>query len=333
MARTPTVWLRKDNGFFYTTLRGEKIKLSQDRKEAQKLFHTLMAKDEKPTGPAISMTFRWLADLYLDEVQRIRRPNTYRVYRYVLQTFCDRVGGKRVADLRVLHATEWVNAHEWNESTCCSARTALLACLNWGVTQGHIDSHPLQKLKRGSHKRRERVLTPEERQKIRDGVKPDFRDFLFALEQTGARPFSEMARITAAMVDWQTSTITLTEHKNAAKGKPRTIYLTPEVMALLERLARERPTGLLFRNSKGNIWTSHDATRRLHHITDKLGLARATIYAFRHSAITEALERGLTANVIAELVGNSAITITRNYDHLSTKRQTMLDAARKAVGG
>jgi integrase len=279
------------------------------------------------------MTFRKLADLYLEEVQRIRKPNTYRIHKYVLQTFCDRIGKKRVADLRVLHVTEWINASKWNESTACSARTTLLACLNWGVNQGYLDAHPLGKLKRGSHKRRDRVLTPEERQKIRDNIKPDFRDFLFALEQTGARPFSELARLTASMVDWETNTISLKEHKNAAKGKSRTIYLTPAVVDLLKRMAEKHPTGLLFRNSRGKVWTSHDATHRLHYITDKLGIPRATIYAIRHSAITEALERGLTANVVAELVGNSAITITRNYDHLNTKRQAMLEAARKAVGG
>jgi integrase len=244
VARNAGIWLRKDNGFFYTTLRGEKIKLSQDRKEAQKLFHGMMAKDEEPSGTSISMTFRALADLYLDEVQRIRKLNTYRLHKYTLQTFCDRIGKKRVADLRVLHATEWVNAHTWNESTCCTARTTLLACLNWGVTQGYIDRHPLAKLKRGAHRRRERVLTPDEPQKIRDGVKPDFREFLLALELTGARLFSELATLTAEMIDWESNTITLKEHKNAAKGKTRTIYLAPAMDELLTRLPNSSPATL-----------------------------------------------------------------------------------------
>jgi site-specific recombinase XerD len=142
----------------------------------------------------------------------------------------------------------------------------------------------------------------------------------------------ELAKVTAAMVDWETSTITLKEHKNDGKGKGRTIYLVPEMVALLRRLADEHPTGLLFRNNRGKIWTSHDATRRLHFCTERLCIPRGTIYAVRHSVITEALERGLSANVVAELVGNSAITITRNYDHLHTKRQAMLEAAKKAVG-
>ena len=80
------------------------------------------------------------------------------------------------------------------------------------------------------------------------------------MELTGARPFSELARITAAMVDWKDETISFGELKNEKKGKTRTIYLDPDMMALLRRLAVKHPTGVLFRNTKGKIWTSHDAT-------------------------------------------------------------------------
>jgi integrase len=253
------------------------------------------------------------------------------MHKYLLQSFCDKVGKRRVSDLKVLHVTEWVNGQDWNESTGCSARSTLLACLNWGVDQGYIESHPLTRLKRGSHKRRERVLTVEEREAIKAGVKPDFRDFLFGLEQTGARPFSELATLTAAMVDWDSNTVTLKEHKTAGKGKSRTIYLTPGLVEMLRRLEKQYPTGLLFRNSRGKIWTSHDATRRLHYITDKLGLEKATLYAYRHTFLTDALSKGMSADVLAELAGNSAITIARNYSHLSKKRDAMLAAAQNAV--
>ena len=39
----------------------------------------------------------------------------------------------------------------------------------------------------------------------------------------------------------------------------------------------------------------------------------------------------MTANVVAELVGNSPLTIARNYDHLNQKTKTMLEAAKQAV--
>jgi integrase len=133
------------------------------------------------------------------------------------------------------------------------------------------------------------------------------------------------------MIDWEGGTIVFKDHKNAGKGKTRTIYMTPDLVALLRRLTRVHPEGLSFRNSKGHVWTSHDATRRLHYATDKLGLPRASLYAYRHTFLTDALSKGMSADVLAELAGNSAITIARNYSHLSKKRAAMLAAARQAV--
>lgn len=331
MSRPPTVWLRSQDQFFYTTIKREKIKLSQDKKEANRLFHELLAKHEEPAGSNISPTFKKIADLFLDESEKNKKPTTYRMAKYFLQSLVDRIGKKRIVDLRILHVTEWINAQDWNDSTQCSARSTVLAALNWAVTQGYIESHPLTKLKRGSHKRRERYLTTEERKAIRGFVKPDFADFLLALELTGARPFSELATLKADMINWTTNTIPFAEHKNEGKGKTRTIYISPQLAELLKRKCEERPQGYLFINRNGGAWTSHDATRRLHYATTKLKMPRATIYAFRHAFISDALGKGLSANVIAELCGNSPVTIARNYDHLSKKRETMLNAAIVAV--
>ena len=64
----------------------------------------------------------------------------------------------------------------------------------------------------------------------------------------------------------------------------------------------------------------------------RLGIARFNPYSYRHSYITEALERGLTADIVAELVGNSPKTIAKYYSHLESKRNTLRESARKAVG-
>lgn len=334
MPRVHKVWKRKQDGWYYVKIAGKHVKLSTDRKEATLAMHSLLAQKETPTesssNRAIS-TFRKAADLYLDNSERVNKLTTYRMHKIYLQSFVDRIGKMRVSDLKVHHVNEWIVATGWGQSTACSARGTVLACLNWAVEQGYVAGHPLGKMKRGSHRRRERVFTAEELKRIREAVRPDFSDFLLALELTGARPFSEMATVTAAMVDWSEETIRFTDHKNQKKGKSRTIYLVPDMIALLQRMAVRHPTGLLFRNSKGNAWTSHDATRRLHHATAKLGIPRGTIYAVRHLLITSALERGLNANVIAELVGNSPITIARHYDHLSKQKATMKAAALKAV--
>jgi integrase len=352
LARPTSIWLRSADNHWYVTVDRKKIKLSLEKKEATRLFHELLSKHQEPSGSNVSPSFRKLADLFVDESQRTKKDTSYRIIKYGLQSFCDHIGQKRIADLKVHHVSTWVGEHQrpskegektrngkhwkrrvpWNDSTACTHRTNLLACLNWAVNQGYIQSHPLTKLKRGTHSRRERYLTLDERKKIRENVKPDFADFLIALDLTGARPFSELATITAEMIDWQTKTIRFKHHKTEKKGKSRTIYISPPLAELLKRKIVEHPTGLLFRNQASNIWKSHDATRRLRYVTDKLGIPRATIYAYRHAMISDSLAKGLSANVIGELVGNSPIVIARNYDKLHQKPDVMLEAAARAAG-
>jgi hypothetical protein len=207
MPRPTSIWLRAQDNHWYVTFHGEKKKLSPDKKEATRLFHELLSKHQEPAGTSVSPSFSRIAELFLDESEKTKKPNTYRLLRSTLQSFIDHLGQRRVSDLKVHHVSAWVSEHQrpsgagekvkngkhkrkripWNDSTACSARSTVLACLNWGVTQGYITSHPLTKLKRGTHARRERYLTPDERKRIKENVKPDFADFLLALELTGAR--------------------------------------------------------------------------------------------------------------------------------------------------
>lgn len=359
MARKNGVWKRKGTDWYYTnhwdakSQKWKKVRLSQDRAEAERLMFGLLAQEEPEETPSslVSPTFRKLADQFYENSLQVNKPTTWRMHKIYLQSFLDHVKKKRVKDLKVHHVSEWITKTGWGESTACSARGTVLAVLNWAVEQGYIDRHPLAKLKRGSHKRRERVFTTEELDRICKFVKPDFSAFLRALELTGARPFAELAFVTAttkgweehisvavgkrwkgplpkpAVVDWKEKTITFDEHKNERKGKTRTIYMTEALVELLKKQAELHPTGLLFRNVKGKLWTSHDATRRLLYATETLGIPRGTIYAVRHKLINDGLAMGMSANVIAELVGNSPVTISRHYDHLSKQKKTMLKAA------
>lgn len=333
MPRPNKVWKRKGTDWYYAKVGGKKVRLATDRAEAERLMHRLLA-EEKPAeavNAAVFPTFRKLADDFLARSQRDNQPNTFKMHRIYLQSFVTRVKGKRVNDLKVRDVADWIASTGWGESTACSGRGTVLAVLNAAVELGDIPHHPLKALKRGSHKRRERVFTTDELTRIKAFTNPFFADFLVGLELTGARPYSELAKVTAAMVDWDKKTITFAEHKNEKKGKTRTIYLVPDMLTLLRRLAKQHPTGLLFRNTRAKIWASHDATRRLHYCTGKLGIPRGTIYAVRHKVISDGLEKGLNANVIAELVGNSPVTISRHYDHLSKRRAAMLEAAQRVV--
>ena len=61
---------------------------------------------------------------------------------------------------------------------------------------------------------------------------------------------------------------------------------------------------------------------------------RYSLYTFRHSWCTHALERGVDAVTVATLMGHKDTTmISRHYAHLMQRRDHLRDSVRKAVGG
>lgn len=331
MPRQPGIWFRAQDAFYYTTIKKKKIRLATDKAEARKALYEILARPDTAPVTTSRISFRTLADRFLTHCQTMA-VSTFRTRRLYLQSFCTHLGKRVVSELRVEHVSAWEakNPH-WTSSTRATTRSILKACLNWGVDQGIIDANPLTRLKPGGFARRDRILTSDERLRIKAAVTPQLRDFLEALELTGARPFAEVAILTAAMIDWESGTIPLLKHKNAKKGKTRTIYLTPPLEALLRQKTAEHPTGLLFRTKRGRQWTDAFLCVWMRKLEAELKIPRITPYAWRHSAVTTALEKGLTADVVGELVGNSAATIAKHYSHLDQKKTAMKAAAWKAV--
>ncbi len=314
-----------------TTIGGKQTKLATDKAEARKALYELLARPDTAPVTTSRLSFRTLADRFIGHCQAMAA-STFRTRRLYLQSFCTHIGKRPVSELRVEHVSAWeAKNHHWSASTRATVRSILIACLNWAVGEGIIGTNPLTRLKPGGYARRDRILTPDERVRIKAAVTPQLRDFLDALELTGARPFSEVAVLTAAMIDWGSGTIPLLKHKNAKKGKARTIYLTPPLETLLRRKVEEHPTGFLFRTQRGRQWTAAFLCVWMRKLEAELKIPRLTPYAWRHSAVTTALEKGLTADVVGELVGNSPATIAKHYNHLDQKKAAMRATALKVV--
>ncbi len=333
MSRPASIWLRQQTGYYYVTFRGEKVRLSKDKKEAERLFHELMARKPEEAAPALGVSFRKLADEYLIHTQGTKGEHTFNHQVKVLGEFCQHIKGARAVELKGHMVLAWLaKKPTWNDSTKSLARKVLKAVCNWGVKNGYLDDHPLKKLPSGKAKRRERILTPVEWQKIREFVSPAFADFLSVVSQTGARPYSEVAKLRAKHINWQDNTATLTDHKNAAKtGKPRVLYFTDESLAILKRLAGEYPAGPLFRTTRHSEWSRVSAWKWFHEIEKRLGI-KAHCYALRHTRITEAIINGVPVEVVAELVGNTPQVIHAHYAHVAKNKAALLAAAKKAAG-
>jgi integrase len=334
MPREAKIWQRAQDGWYYCKHKGKQVKLSRDKKEAQTAFHELKSKKEDDEPKAYRPSFRKLADQYLEFTKQTKSERTYEHQLYFLQRFCDHVKSKRAAELKPADVTGWIlKETTWGYNTQVTARGLVVACLNWAIEQGFLIYSPLARMKVGQMRGRERILTKGERERILAAVKHNetFRLFLQFLEQTGARPYSEVAQITAEMIDWDEGCIPLAKHKNARKGKKRCIYLTEAAKAILRGLCEKRPSGPLFRTRNGQAYNRGNIIKAFRRLEKRLGIARFNPYSYRHTYITDALERGLTADIVAELVGNSPKTIAKYYSHLESKKNTLREAARKAV--
>lgn len=332
MSRPNTVWRKKNSEWYYTTFQGKQVKLAKDRAEAVRAMHQLLAAEAEPDVVRGRPMFKALANDFLEFSHESNTAGTFDGHRRYLQSFAVLVKSRRAPDLRGEDVTKWFRANPaWGQSTRTLATQSLKACLNYAVTQGRISANPLAKVRHSGMKRRERIVTPEEKALIRKRASGTFKDFLFALEQTGARPFSEIGRLEARFVDWEKGIAELPEHKNRRKGKRRTLYFTPALAAVLKRLAGKHPEGLLFRNRYGNPWDRQAWYKWSKLFERDLGVKGVTAYSYRHAYATEAIMKGVPLPTLAELMGTSVRMLIKNYSHVSQKTDALKEAASDAV--
>lgn len=326
------IWFRKATGWWMTTINDIQHKLSKEEAEAQKAFYKLMAGDA-PKPRVERHSVRWLCDKFLDRTKADKTGETFRVQLDHLKTFCEQFGKRPGDSLKAHEVNLWLDEQTWEGSTKALAVTIIKAVFNWAVAEDYLSESPLKKLKRRKVARRDRVLSADEEAKFLAASDGCFHDFIVVLLGTGMRPFSEAAKLTAKMVDWEEGKAILKEHKNAKKGKDRVVYFPPEVLHVLKRLAREHPDGPLLRNARSAKWARDTVHSRISRLCLEVGIDHFNAYALRSTYITNALIRGVPVEVVAELVGTSPKMIHQHYASINKKTDALKEAARRAVTG
>jgi integrase len=331
-------WYRKSNDSWYVEVGGKQVRLAKgkaNRAEAVKQFHLLMA-GTKPVQ-ADTLHVEQVCDHYLTHSEREHEPDTFTWHKRYLQKFCDRYGRMRAADLIPFHLTAWLDAHPGWKAARRRAAVVVKRAFAWAKRQGLTTANPFAEVQVQRGGRRDRVLTTDERKQILAAIKDQrFRDFVFAMQETGCRP-GEVAKVTAADADLELGVWVLKKHKTAKKtGKPRVIYLTPAMVELTRRLAAEFPEGPIFRGPRGDRPFTRNGVRcRFRRLREKLPHLKGVVaYSYRHSYATDALERGVGVAQVAELMGHTDTEmVMRHYSKLSQRVQHLRDAAAKATSG
>lgn len=316
---------------------GDPVRGRENEAEAYQAFHRLMALDPAALPEASRLKVAQVCDLFLTHSERHNEPRTFEWYKKYLQSFCDLYGALAALDVKPFHVTRWLDAHpKWAAGRRCAV-VCVKRAYNWCESEGILPANPTKKVKKPPAVRRERILTAAERAELLGAIRDqEFKDFVLALQETGCRP-GEVRKVTAEEVNLELGVWVLQHHKTRKKtGLPRVVYLTPGMIELSKRLAEKYPQGPIFRGPARcgcKPFSCNGVRRRFRRLAKLPGLAGVISYTYRHSYVTDALERGVPVATVAELAGHKDLKmIQQHYAHLSEKRKHLADAARKAAG-
>lgn len=249
----PKPWYRRSRRAWFVTLDGQQIKLGTTKDEALRRYQDLMARPEKRVVPSGSLLA--IIDAFLDWCQKHRAPDTYEWYRSRLELLAQKHPNLRAVDLRPFHVQQWIDAMNVSSGTKRNYCRAIKRCMAWAKKQGHIDLNPIADLEQPRGGKREVVVSAAEYDEILSLIVDDsFRDLVVVTWETGCRP-QESLRVEGRHVDLANQRWVFPETE-AKTDMPRIVYLTDDALAITRRLVLRYPMGPLFRNIKGEAWST-----------------------------------------------------------------------------
>lgn len=272
MPHFPKPFYKKARGVWYVEINRKQVNLGPDEEEAFRQYHRLMGQPREQAVSPESLVA--IIDAFLDWTQKNRAPDTYEWYRYRLQRFVNKYPDMRVSSLKPFHIEQWVDDYDVAQTSRRNYFRSIKRCLSWARRQGRIDCDPLEGLDVPGADRKEVFVPPDEFERLLTFV-PDerFRDLLVTTYLTGCRP-QESLRVITDWVDAKHGRWVFPQKKSKGKKSPRIVYLNDEALEITTRLLAERAEGELFRNNRGNAWTTEAVNCVFDRIQTRMGKAK-----------------------------------------------------------
>jgi integrase/recombinase XerC len=299
---------RESKQTWYCWIDGRQRSLGKKKRAAQDRYRQLVAErdrlsDRKP------WTVRQCFDYYLEYAESFPGDG-HKKRKRLLNAFATeaKVGSLPHSELTADHLEAWVKTKAWSASMGRTAMNYVTSAMNYCAKRGKIPATPLKNVQKPRWERRKVVISADDERAVYEASKGTFRDILTVL-RLGARP-SELCRARAQ--DYRDGMIVLSEHKTDESGDDRTIYLTGEARAVVERLVGNREPGqAIFLNSRGEPWTPDTIYCRFKRLRKKLGLGEGVFpYSLRHKFTSDAINDG-NANpaLVAKALGHADLNM------------------------
>ncbi len=170
----------------------------------------------------------------------------------------------------------------------------------------------------------ERILTPEEEQRLLEASPKYLQDIILIALNTGMRQ-AEILSLRWEWLELENNLITLPQTNTKSK-KTRRIPINLVVRKiLLERKIQSCGNEFVFPRTKGQIshltWLKHSFKTAC----KKAGVKNLRFHDLRHTAATRAVEFGIPLDAIKKLLGHSTIKVTERYSHPESSVQEAVE--------
>ena len=280
------------------------------------------------------LTVQAAADTYLDWLTA-KNPRTAADTKGRLEKhFLPKFGSKLVSSLTKTMLDGWLAGLVANSPEAEKARrskdsanrvlTMVKALLNHAIrdaANGISDDSAWRHVRpfQGVAKPREVRFTQEEVERLL-ACSPDkaTRNLLTGAFLTGAR-YGELIEARVAHFDERSRTLRV----NVSKTGARTIVLQSSASEFLAKLAKDREGAeYIFVREDNSRWKRSDQTRPIKEALDTAGLPEeGSIYALRHTYISQAIEGGVPLNIIADNCGTSVRMIEKTYAKILAEKR------------
>lgn len=306
MGRSAKVWWRESHSAYYTTINGKKRRLSEDKKEAERIFHSLMI--QKGKVDLTRETVAQLCDIYLCNAENRLKPLTLISYRTHLQDFCDSYGTRIASDLKPIDLTHWVDSHDqWSRNTRTLATTVVKIWSKWCKRQKCLDVDPFGDVQLSKIVRRKPPARGTLDKFLENILNPRFRDFMELLILLGTRP-GELRTLAASTIDLEAGIATV----NGRRGERR-VMLPDRARAILEPLMKQWPEGPVMRNTIDKPWSYGSINSQIRSIRKRAGVEGVVPYHARGAFATRGIRNGVNPVLVSKLMGHADPTIVYKY--------------------
>lgn len=215
--------------------------------------------------------------------------------------------------------------HSLSLSYACKMITHLKAFLNFCVKKDYFSLYDLKKIdfmKTPKPKKRKSVISDSDISKILEFCHNkgdlDFMYYLLTLYFTGARP-NEIIKITYKDIDFENENVSIWMNKTQ---RHKTVSLNKTFLNELMQLIKlnDLTNGCLF---LGSIKHKEFYSKKFKELRQELQLPEHyTLYLFRHTAGTKALDFSQNIHLVQEFLGHEDIRTTQKYYMLDNPKRT-----------